>query len=58
MGKYVTYRDVAKVIDPDAFFEPDDLTPTERQRWHSSSTFRQQDAIAKARKIRKLMDEK
>ena len=54
--KPIKVRDVAKVIDPGAFYEPDDITPTERSMWHEYSPGRQQVAIAKAREIQKLLN--
>lgn len=43
--------DVAKLIDQGAFYEPDDLTPTEREIWRINAPARRAAAQAKATKI-------
>ena len=58
MAKPLKMRDVAKIIDPGAFENPDDLTPTEREMWNERQPIRQQEAILKARKIAAAMQRK
>ena len=55
MARRLLIRDVAKIIDPEAFEFLDNLTPTEREMWDVRKPIRQQEAIVKARKIRKAI---